>query len=252
MPYTRRYRTRRYRKRRTLSNYNVATRTSARSQAKQIYALNRKVNYIQRMTKPEIKLFRTENINYTTTSASTPSYIACFRPFANNWTIDGSFCRLHDMTLYATIQTKPVAQGQTFIDAAPISVRFVMVQTRASRGDFINFDDVFYNSTIESNENQMITANQGLTNISAPFADGFARIGKVYYDRTYKVNNDNPLKVVKMKYKRLLNYYKPDDEPVAKGDINVFTIIYCPTMTPTTAIPSYSVNLSSKIAYTDS
>ena len=53
MPYRRRYVSRR-RARRTLSNYRIATRTSAKAQSKQIYYLNKKINRIQRLTKPEI------------------------------------------------------------------------------------------------------------------------------------------------------------------------------------------------------
>ena len=37
-----------------LSNYNIATKTGRKSQAKQIYYLKKRINKIQRLTKPEI------------------------------------------------------------------------------------------------------------------------------------------------------------------------------------------------------
>lgn len=52
-----RYYKRRYRKRsRTLNKTNVAMKTSAKSQARQIMALNRKISYVYRQTKPETSI----------------------------------------------------------------------------------------------------------------------------------------------------------------------------------------------------
>lgn len=51
------YKKRVYRKRKTLKKSNIFSRKSAKSQAKQIYALNKKINHIQKLTKPEIQTF---------------------------------------------------------------------------------------------------------------------------------------------------------------------------------------------------
>ena len=54
----RRYVRRRASRRKTLSNYRIATRTSAKAQSRQIYALKRRINVIQKRTKPEILISR--------------------------------------------------------------------------------------------------------------------------------------------------------------------------------------------------
>lgn len=49
---------RRYKKKKALTKANIFGKKSAKSQAKQIYALNKKVNYIQKTTSPETKIFK--------------------------------------------------------------------------------------------------------------------------------------------------------------------------------------------------
>lgn len=252
MPYGRRnYRSRRYRRRNALSNYNIATRTSARSQANQIYRLKRRIRNIEARTKPEIQLFRTPAVTYTSPSASQSqngSQVAVYRPFSNEFTIDGKFARLQDLTAYLTIRTYPGTGTGVSPSAPQLTVRVVMIQTKATRDTPINFNDVFYGSELETNDTTALANTTALEYLSAPFADGLARVGKVYYDRRYTVTNDYPLKVTKMKFKRLLNYYTAEGETIPKGDINLFVLIY----TPGYSQGGYTVTVSSKLAYTDS
>lgn len=60
--YTRRsYRTRRYRKKSsTFSKYNTYRKRSSKAQAYQIYRLNKKVNYVYRMSKPEVQIYQSD------------------------------------------------------------------------------------------------------------------------------------------------------------------------------------------------
>ena len=75
MPYYRRkrvyYKKRRY-VRKNLKKSTIFSRKSAKAQAKQIYALNKKVNYIQKMTKPELYIY--ENMESNTLSGGYSPY----------------------------------------------------------------------------------------------------------------------------------------------------------------------------------
>lgn len=248
MPYYRRA-ARSYGRRRrakTLSSYRIATRTSARSQARQIYALNRRITGIQRRTRPETNIMHAPSVNWNTTgsSAASVSYIACYRPFSEGFTIDGNFARLLDATFYVTFQGTLSSTAPYF---KPTTLRLVAVQTKATRAEPIHFNDVFYGVDIDSNTNQFVTNSDALGYLTSPFADGLARVGKVLYDRQWTINADNPLKVTKFKLRRILNYFKTENDVIAKGDISLFAIV----CSPATGSNSWTVQLSSKIAYTD-
>lgn len=53
MAWKRRYYKRRYYKKKTLTRGNIFKNKNAKSQAKQIYAINKKINYIEKKTRPE-------------------------------------------------------------------------------------------------------------------------------------------------------------------------------------------------------
>lgn len=63
----RRYKRRNY-KRKTTGARNVFLNRSAKSQAKQIYALSKRINSVYRATKPEVKIFDGANSTYTFSS----------------------------------------------------------------------------------------------------------------------------------------------------------------------------------------
>lgn len=249
MPYYRRAARRygRQRRSKTLSSYRIATRTSARSQARQIYALNRRITGIQRRTRPETNLMHAPSVNWSSSGGGSGeySYIACYRPFSEGFTIEGNFARLLDATFYITFRGVLSTTAPYF---NPTTLRLVAVQTKATRAEPIHFNDVFYGVDIDTNTNQFVSNTDALTYITSPFADGLARVGKVLYDRRYTINADNPLKVTKLKFKRILNYFKTANDNIAKGDISLFVMVYAGGTTNV----AWNLQLSSKIAYTDS
>ena len=127
----RRYVRRRNARRKTLSNYKIATRTSARSQARQIYALNRKINYIQKRTKPEIQICRRtiqSALNFSSTVGNTTGRVLWgsvgsinFLPPLGGQTSDlnptgvaNNFARLLSFNLYGNLlnQHHPIVHDQ--------------------------------------------------------------------------------------------------------------------------------------------
>lgn len=245
----------RRRARRALSNYRIATRTSAKSQSRQIYALNRKINYIQKRTKPEILICR-KTINsilaFTSNSTGRVLWTAAagssnaFVPPLGNSTTDlnsaatsspaNNFARLLSFTLYGNFY---YSQAPTGTDN-PIRLRVVIAQTKATRTEAPDQNDIFANG------------NAG-TAVYGPLQTGVARSMKILSDRHYTLSYQYPNIVIKTPLRYLLSYYRDSNsagssgtsEVISKGAIYVFYAVYGATFT------NCSLSLEGKLAYTD-
>lgn len=247
MVYRRRYTGRRTTRsrRRTLSSYNLATRTSARAQARQIYALNRKINVIQRRTKPEIL---TTYIN-TVTRSKTPTegtqgtllnYVPTPGQDSENGgpNIEGQFCRQLGLTGYFSARYNTMSTGNS-----PVCFRLVGIQLRATRDGGLNPNDVFNGVGTSFTD---ISTDVAQNAFNGPLTTGLARIAKVLFDKKYYLSYQRPQISTKIKTRRLLNYYKASTESSAKGQIVVYLLAYSLGTTP------YSYDYNYKLAYTDS
>lgn len=245
----------RRRARRALSNYRIATRTSAKSQSRQIYALNKKINYIQKRTKPEIAISRrTIDSTLAFTSNSTgsvqwnPGPTSAFIPSLGSQSGDlniagtslkiNNFARLLSFTLYGNFY---YSQAPTGTDN-PIRLRIVIAQLRATRAEAPNQNDVFAGG------------NAGSA-VYGPLQTGLARTLKVLSDRHYTLSYQYPNVVIKTPLRYLMPYYRDGNistssgnassESIAKGGIYVFYAVYGATFT------NCSLSLEGKLAYTD-
>ena len=253
------YKYRRYKKRsnyrRGLSSYNIATKTNARAQSKQIYYLNKKINRIQRLTKPEIVINERQSAAITQPTNSIPwkygnislNYIA---PNLGsgvtgvNTELDAdtanNFARLQSFVLYGNWQYTAVNST-----SVPETLRIVIVQLKTSRTVLLNPSDIFSGDG-SGVQNPFIQ-------VYGPLQKGLARTCKVLSDKRYQLNFQKPCVTIKTKLKYLLNYYRDENssesgssEDYPKGSIMVFKAFY----TPAEAISS-NLQLYSKLAYTD-
>ena len=145
------YKYRRYRKRsnyrKGLSSYNIATKTNARAQSKQIYYLNKKINRIQRLTKPEILINERQSGTITQSSNSIPwKYGGFIKNFiVPNLGIESTgvnteylsntannFARLQSFVLYGNWQYTAVNST-----SVPETLRIVIVQLKTSRDSLL-------------------------------------------------------------------------------------------------------------------
>lgn len=261
MVYRRRYTRRRNGRSRTLSSYRIATRTSARSQARQIYALNKRISAIQRRTKPEIKVkffnnppvtptFASSNSSYNQFYAVNPNLMGTGE--TQNDPIDGSFCRQLSCNIYFhSHYTSPSTSNQ------PVCYRLVGIQTRTTRAEAPNFLDVFtfaQNTSSGFDPNAILNNNEAQTAFNGPLREGLARTAKVLFDRKFYLSFQRPQINATIKLKRLMNWYLNSNinygnppESVAKGQIYVFLIAYSQNTTAT----GYTFDINAKIAYTD-
>lgn len=256
----RRYVRRRASRRKTLSNYRIATRTSAKAQSRQIYALKRRINVIQRRTKPEILIARrtiSAPLAFTgngigralwTAASGTASAIV---PPLGTATIDlnpaatssptNNFARLLSFTLYGNFYYTEALTGTD----NPIRLRIVIAQLKATRAEAPDQGDVF----AYAGNSTTISAVYG------PLQTGISRTMKVLSDRHYTLSYQRPNIVIRTPLKYLLSYYRDSNstssgssstsETVSKGGIYVFYAIYGANFTNCT------LYLEGKLAYTD-
>lgn len=250
MAYRYRKRVTRRRARRALSNYGIATRTSARSQAKQIYALKKRINYIQKRTKPEILICRrTMNsvLNFTANTTGRTLWGSVgsvnFLPPLGALTGDldtttpaNNFARLLSFGLYGNFYyTDP-----PYYQDNPIRLRIVIAQLKATRAQ-------------PPDENDIFSRGNASSSAYGPLQTGLSRTLKVLSDRSYVLSYQRPNIAIKTKLKYLLSFYRDanstacnaSSEEVAKGAIYVFYAVYGASFT------NCSLALEGKLAYTD-
>lgn len=247
MAYRTRYTRRRTggRRRRTLSSYHIATRTSARSQARQIYALNKRVTAIQRRTKPEIMTW-TQSLIGTPNFSSTGGFcqISAVNPTQNTDNpMQGNFARLLTCKLYGSITYATMSET-----VQPITFRVVILQTMATRGTSPTASDIFNGVTQNSST---LTGTEARTAIFGPLSQGLARSFRVLNDRKFYLSYQRPLIAMNIKRSRLSSFWKDPDntEEVAKGNIYVAIIGYAVGTSSSTQ--PFTINAQTKIAYTD-
>lgn len=247
MPY-RRYtrRSTNYRRRRTarLSKYNTYRHRSSAAQASQIYNLARRVNHIQRLNKPEIKLAHYNvNDNLTFTDQISQSVYKLLTSGTSDLSavIDGKFARLNSMTLTMSFRyddsSYVVTTETTQRLPQPIYLRLLIVQTKASR-----------QSNIDSNE--LFDATNGFTRTRGPLADGSARIVKILSDKKLMINFNRQTVNRVIRFKYLRNYYKPTTEGLAKGDVLLFLQCWNP-LNVNDSSTNVILTFNAKTAYTD-
>lgn len=240
---------RRYRKR-TFSKYNTYKYRSAKSQAYQIYALNKKINRIENKTRPEFKTGRKDSFMTLTTPYESVRQLwnhsiklITSTDGVNFHSADiqnGLFCRLCGLTIWGNIL-------RTDSNATHTAgfLRVIVVQYRQARSAGISMPDLF------SGYNDGATSDMTSVILKEPFKDHVASTVKIITNRVYKLNNNDinnvPFKIT-VPGRRLLNFSMNSTEDIAKGDICVVAIY---GQDHTTTASAYKITMSAKICYTD-
>lgn len=246
------YRRRYYRRGKSnLSNYSIATRTNSRSQATQIYALKKRIDNIQRRTKPEIKqLVNNSQITVPTFTAGNNSllnmqYIAGITGDGEG-TGGNNFCRNLTYKGYFSANYQTISN-----DVQPVNFRIVIFQTKATRDSWVNFNDIFTGINNATQETTAISNSDAQTAFNSPLKEGCARTVKILSDRKYYLSYQRPQITAKITVNRLLNTYKLNEsdgsEIIGKGVIFAFILAY----TPSSTVLNYNMDYNQKLAYTD-
>lgn len=150
--YNRRYK-RRYSKRKTTGAKNVFMNRSAKSQAKQIYSLSKRVNSVYRACKPEYKLFSGTNESYNFNSGavgSTYQIITFNGPFTgvgdDNFT--GNKTRSIALNLYFTGEYyNDSTTGYHNSESAGTPFRIVILQRKRPSQSTVSISDILSSSS---------------------------------------------------------------------------------------------------------
>lgn len=167
----------------TFSKYSTYKNRTSKAQAYQIYRLNKKINYIQNRTKPEVKIapLMQQSINTAVVNtASRPDGIVLTNFVNEDATevpagsvkINGRFARMQSLKIAGTLTYTKALATNLDMQRMPVYLRVVIVQLRAARTDAIRTDDIW---TLRTEPETSGTALTEYCKMRAPLATGLAR-----------------------------------------------------------------------------
>lgn len=195
------YKKRSYKKK-NFSRFNLYKHRSSKSQAYQIYKLNKKVNYIERKTKPEIDIYNmsmfSNPVELTANNVSSRYYT-----ITPSDDIKGNLMRLQNLQVWGNLNS-------TSTDNFTAYMRILIVQQKVS--DQAILTNILYKP------NDILMCK-------SPLINGFSQTSRLLYDKLYKIDSDNSGTNFKIKLKNLMNIRKretPLSEVKWDGLISVY------------------------------
>ena len=143
---------RRYKKRGSkFSKYNTYKNRSAKSQANQIYSLNKKLNSIEKKTRPELiqhvnpayqatVAFETLSNNWYTTAGQ-----AHFTPPSWESDVKDKMCRINKLIVYGVLERESGTEGAVDTKSSCL-VRMVILQTKQEKSTLLTPSYFFNNN----------------------------------------------------------------------------------------------------------
>lgn len=248
---------RKYYKKNVLSKSRIFGNKSARGQAKQIYALNRRITKIEKQTKPEILNYFHEGFYFKmidirdNEKVVTDQFLLYHRLQnldSNAWSYDGSLVRIPDTWLYLNFLLDRTATAN--YDAVPEDayVRITLQKMSNSMDKTADF------RLIHNVSGTTASQQGGFSRVLGPLTDGITSQGKIIYDRRIKLNSNYTEKHVKIHLKNIVlrnddkvNYFDKNDIMICITYFNVSGDYVTHTNSPT-VIKSY---MAAKLAYVD-
>ena len=120
------------------SRFNTYKYRSSKAQASQIYALNKKINRIQRLTRPEIKIKNAGLSDITLSTGLTAGYVYDISPLVQGTDFEGNLVRLNSIKYYGSFNEYAISTT-----GIPIQARLVIIQTKTTRSDDPAVADIF-------------------------------------------------------------------------------------------------------------
>lgn len=242
MAYRKYYRGKKYYRRRTLSTRSIYSRRSSKSQANQIYALNKKVNAIARANRPDTHILSNGPISQEFTNSSLATI---HKSYSSGLTPTGNYCRLLDFKISGTFEYGDNKESFPGIEVPRAgTIRLVVWQSLASKasGNVQNMTDLIEIS------------NSGASyelNTMRPFKDGVTAFVKILYDRTYTVSDQYPVKPFKVHLKNLMPMRMQTGDSGPRGAIYFGFVTSGLHWVNTSYNEHITCNFITKIAYND-
>lgn len=205
------YRRRRYfRRRRTLSTRSIYNKRSSKSQANQIYALNKKVNAIARANRPDTHIMANGPISQEFTNSSLASI---HKSYSSGLSPNGTYCRLLDFSIAGTFEYGDNKESVPGIEVPRAgTIRLVIWQSLSSKAS----------SSVQSMDNLIEISNTGAgyeLNTMRPFKDGVTAYVKILYDKTFTVSDQYPVRPFKVHIKNLMPMRIEQGDAKPRGEV---------------------------------
>lgn len=232
----------RYRRRRTsLSTRNITMRTSAQNQSKQILSLRNRIRNVERNCRPETQLYTVIDSEKFTNStfATTNKYWSISAPTTN---MHGQWLRSKGLNLRALIEYSDNYVIDAAVDHQRTCSFRILIYARTASG----------NNTIPITNIANIAASGDEYELNAirPLKQGVTSYAKIYYDKSYTISSQNPIKRLFIRLNRIMNMHKETDDTHARGEI-VFAFITAGLHFDSTYNQELKMSFVSTYAYSD-
>lgn len=260
-----RYRKRYSKSRRVLSKVNIAANRNAKQQSKQIAALSRKLNYITKQNKPEIRI---KFVNFTetlTNSALAQNFrqLVTLSPWSNTYTgddaattqneLEGNFNRNKGISLKAVVEYTNDFTGDESDNQLAASYCILIVQEKIPKLPTESGVTTYSIGDIFDLANSTTSAD---TNITMPLVSGITARFKILFSKCYTIHKFRPTRLhnIYIPGNKCLNYIREKNlsssSPSAKGRVYAF-ILSGGLHADTTHVSKISIAGTLKLAYTD-
>lgn len=265
-----------YKKKKALSKSNIFGKKSAKSQAKQIYALNKKVNYIQKTTSPETKTHKGVLFYFDSYDSSQGKLLSDYHRrfdlyrervlngnFSKYLSIDGDLLRVKNIYLYGYVGLK----DWTFYtnDSNPREMNipkdafFKITVCRVIKGGS-NYPNRLY-EPLENYGTQVATSETiPISYINGPMIDGVTSQLQILKKKVIHITPAKTSKMMKIKLfnskKCNLNYRISPYGNYSEGEIMIFVDYISPVSLiespgDNMVAPRISAQFNYKIVYSD-
>lgn len=238
----RKYFRRKYYRRRTLSTRNIYSKRNAKSQANQIYTLNKKVNAIARANRPDTHILTNGPISQEFTNSSLATI---HKSYSSGLTPNGNYCRLLSFKISGTFEYGDNKESFPGIEVPRAgTIRLVIWQSLASKssGNVQNLPDL------------IDISNSGASyelNTMRPFKDGVSAFVKILYDRTYTVSDQYPVRPFKVQLNKLMPMRLQTGDSGPRGAIYFGFVTSGLHWVNTSYNEHITCNFITKVAYND-
>lgn len=242
MPYAKSYRRRNNRSyRRRLSNRTVFSKTSAKSQAKQIAVLRNRLSTVERNNRPETQLYNV--------SASKEFTNSTFATTHDMWKVSlpgssmvGQWVRSRGLNIRGVVEYSDNYQTDVAVDHQRTCSFWLLVYSRRASG----------NNTIPISNIIDLSASGTDYELNAirPLKKGLTSYAKIYYDRSFTISSQTPIRNIYILLKKLFNLHKETTDTNPRGEIQ-FAIIASGLHFDSTYNQQIKLSFISTYAYND-
>ena len=249
-------------KKKSLSKSNIFGKKSAKNQAKQIYALNKKVNYIQKTTSPETKTYSQVLTYFDTYDAAHSTLLTEYHRRYNLYAdrilntgmskylkIDGDLLRVKNIYLYGYFGLKDY--GEKVVEGAvlpPPKDAYLKITVCRVIKSGTNYPDRLYPPLENLGNSVAYSEGIPISQINGPMIDGTTAQLQVLKKKVIKVSPAKTSRMFKIKLfnskKCNLNYRIAQFGAFNQGEIMIYMDYISPVTLYNTTDPQVPVAIS--------